>query len=173
MNPRSESVLYVVKAGCIAGMVYVGSRILPAEKVTSDVTAAVLNFFGIAAESYEQAGRIYVEYLQISIDCTALEIIAIFLGLILAVKASRTRKVIFSVTGSSGVFLANIARISVVYYLLEKGVPWWIAHDLFSGGLSILAGMLFLVVSEQYLPQINENLYTLLDACETVVSKIR
>jgi len=173
MNPRSESVLYVVKAGIIAGIVYVGSRILPAERVTSDVTAAVLNFFGIVTESYEQAGRIYLEYLQISIDCTALEIIAIFLGLILAVKASRTRKVIFSVTGSSAVFLANIARISVVYYLLEKGVPWWIAHDLFSGGLSILAGMLFLVVSEQYLPQINENLYTLLDACETFVSKIR
>lgn len=173
MNLRNESVMYVVKAGIIAGVIYVVFTFLPSERVTSDITAYVLNMFGIAAESYEEGGRIYLEYLQISIDCTALEIIAIFLGLILAVKGVLTRKVIFSVTGASAVFVANIARISVVYYFLEKGVPWWIGHDVFSGGLSILAGMLFLMASEQYLPQINEHLYTLLDGVETVIAKIR
>ncbi len=170
MNLRNETFLYVIKACTIAVLSYVIFRLLPLERVTSDFTAQVLNWFGIAAESYEVEGRIYLEYLQISLDCTALEIVAMFLGLILAVKASFHRKIVFSLTGSSAVFLANIGRISVVYFLLEKGVPWYLAHDIFSGGLSILAGMLFLIVSERHLPQINENLYTILDACEAFFS---
>lgn len=169
----SESLLYVVKASVLAGVIYCGFSLLPLEKVTSEFTAEVLNFFQISASSYEQQGRIYLEYLHISIDCTALEIIAIFLGLILAAKAPLTKRVIFSVTGSAAVFFVNIARIGIVYYLLEKNIPWVLAHDLFSGTLSILAGMLFLIISEHYLPQINENLYTLLDAAEQSVRSLR
>ena len=170
----SNPLLYVVKASLIALLFYAGFSLLPLEKITSDVTAAVLNSFGIAATSYQQEGRIYLEYLHISIDCTALEIIAIFLGLILAANSPITRRITFAGFGSAAVFTANILRIGIVYFLLEKGVPWEIAHDLFSGALSILAGMLFLLVSEHYLPQINETLYALLDSAEHFLkSKIR
>lgn len=167
MNKVNNAVMYVVKAAVIAVLFYAVFSFLPLERVTSDFTAAVLNRVGIAAESYEQQGRIFLEYLQISIDCTALEIVSIFLGLILAVDSPFYKRVIFSVTGSAAVFLVNIVRISIVYYLLEKGIPWVLAHDLFSGGLSIAAGVLFLTISEHYLPRINENLYTLLNAAET------
>lgn len=169
MTRVSESALYVVKASVIALLLYMGFSFLPLEKITSDVTADVLTLSGISAVSYEQQGRVYLEYLHISIDCTALEIIAVFLGLILAVKSPLSRRIIFSVTGSFAVFFVNIFRIGIVYYLLEKGIPWVLAHDLFSGSLSILAGMLFLMISERYLPQINENLYTLLDAAEGII----
>ncbi|MBU7017392.1 MAG: exosortase/archaeosortase family protein [Theionarchaea archaeon] len=168
MKPKNrEAATYVVKSCIIAMLFYVLFSYLPVERVTSDFTAQVLNSFGISAESYEEAGRIYLEYLQISIDCTALEIMAIFLGLILAAKSTLTKRVLFSLFTFFCVFFANIARISIVYYLLEKGIPWYLAHDLFSGGLSIAAGIAFLMLSEHYLPQINENLYTLLDAAET------
>ena len=168
MNPKNrEAVTYVVKSSVIAVLFYVFFSYLPVERVTSDFTATVLTLFGLAAESYEEAGRIYLEYLQISIDCTALEIMAIFLGLIIAARATIMKRIVFSLFSFSCVFFANIARISIVYYLLEKGVPWYLAHDAFSGGLSIAAGIVFLMVSEHYLPQINENLYTLLDAAET------
>jgi hypothetical protein len=69
--------------------------------------------------------------------------------------------------------VVNILRICAVYYLLEQNIPWWLAHDLFSGGLSIMAGVVFLVISERYMPQINENLYTLLDAAETLIARKR
>ncbi len=159
--------MYVVKSCIIAVSFYILFSCLPVERVTSDFTARVLNSFGISAESYEEAGRIYLEYLQISIDCTALEIMAIFLGLTLAAKSTLVKRVLFSLFTFSCVFFANIARISIVYYLLERGIPWYLAHDLFSGGLSIAAGITFLMLSEHYLPQVNENLYTLLDAAET------
>lgn len=162
-----NALLYVVKASLIAGLFYAGFSLFPLERVTSEYTAAVLTWAGIPAETYEQHGRIYLEYLQISMDCTALEIVAIFLGLILAVTSSLRKRIIFAVFGSAAVFLVNIGRISTVYYLLERGVPWYLAHDLFSGVLSILAGMLFLLISEHYLPEINKNLYTLLDAVES------
>jgi exosortase/archaeosortase family protein len=170
MNVRlSEPAAYVVKAFCIAVCVYVVIQILPVEMVTSDMTARVLNLVGIPAQCYEQHGRVYLEYLQISIDCTALEVVAIFLGLIMAANAPVARKIGFAIFGAGAVFVANIVRISVVYYLLERDVPWYVAHDIFSGGLAIAAGMLFLVVSEHWMPHINENLYSLLDAAENLI----
>jgi exosortase/archaeosortase family protein len=173
MSKVTDAGMYVVKAAVLSCVCYVGFSLFPLERLTSDVTAHVLNGVGIAAESYEQQGRIYLEYLQISIDCTALEIIAIFLGLILAVKAPLFKRIIFSVTGSAAVFVVNILRICIVFYLLEQKIPWWLAHDLFSGGLSIMAGVVFLVISEHYMQQINENLYTLLDAAETFIARKR
>jgi exosortase/archaeosortase family protein len=172
--PRlSDPVKYVVRASCIAVLLYGMMQFLPVEKWTSSTTAYLLNFFGIDAVYYEENGRIYLEYLQISIDCTAVEIIAMFLGLIIATHSVISKKIIFSIFGVTAVFLANIFRISIVYYLLERGIPWYIAHDVFSGILAIMAGMLFLLISGQYMPQINENLYTLLDAAERFVkSKI-
>lgn len=173
LNPLSESVHYIVKAAVIAGVVYGIARLLPVEEVTSSVTANVLTRLGVPAVSYEQYGRVYLGYLYISIDCTALEVVAIFLGLILAAKTNWVKKLIFSVFVSVTVCVANIARISMVYYFLEHDIPWYIAHDIFSGGLAIVSGMLFLVVSERYMPQINQNLYTLLERIECALPRIR
>ena len=169
MNPRNEAVKYVVKACVVAVLFYAGFSFLPVERWTSEFTADVLTSCGIPADSYEQEGRIYLEYLQISMDCTALEVMAIFLGLTLVVNSPLRRRVYFSLFCTAAVFFSNIGRISIVYYLLEKGIPWWLAHDLFSGGLSIGAGILFLALTERYLPQINAHLYTLLDAAESLV----
>lgn len=169
MNPRNEAAIYVVKACVIAAVFYAGFSLLPVERWTSEFTADVLTFFGILAESYEQEGRIYLEYLQISMDCTALEVMAIFLGLTLAVNSPSRRRIYFSIFCTTAVFFSNIGRISIVYYLLERGIPWWLAHDLFSGGLSIGAGILFLTLTERYLPPVNTHLYTLLDAAESLL----
>jgi exosortase/archaeosortase family protein len=172
-SPLSESVQYIVKASIIAGVIYGILRVLPAEEVTSLVTAKMLTWLGVPAVSYQESGRVYLEYLYISIDCTALEVVAIFLGLILAVNTKWVPKILFSIFVSGTVFVANIARISVVYYLLEHDIPWYIAHDIFSGGLAIAAGMLFLVVSEQYMPEINQYLYILLEQFENALPRIR
>ncbi|MGD2249844.1 MAG: exosortase/archaeosortase family protein [Candidatus Methanofastidiosia archaeon] len=173
LSPLNEPVKYILKASIIAVLVYGAARVLPAEEITSLVTANVLTWWGVPAVSYQESGRVYLEYLYISIDCTALEVVAIFLGLILAVNTKWIQKIVFSVFVSGTVFVANIARISVVYYLLEHGIPWYIAHDIFSGGLAIAAGMLFLLVSEQYMPEINQYLYTLLEQFENALSRIR
>ncbi len=168
-----KSVEYIVKASLVAGLVYVIALVLPVEQWTSQVTAAVLTFFGMPAHCHQQYGQVYLDYLQISIDCTAMEVIAIFVGLVAAADAAYKKRVVFAVFCSATVFLANIFRISIVYYLLEKGMPWWLAHDLFSGGLAILAGMIFLLISEQYIPYINEALYCLLDAVEQRITRKR
>lgn len=173
LKSLSNPLRYVVCASLIALFIYVVASLLPVEKWTSHFTARLVTFLGIPATSYAEHGRIYLEYLQISIDCTALEIIALFLGLILAAPAPLSKRLIFSTIGAVTVFVANILRIGTVYYLLEKGIPWYAAHDLFSATLAILAGVLFLTVSEHYLPQINENLYLLLDAAEHSLSRIR
>jgi exosortase/archaeosortase family protein len=170
MNHKlSDALFYLIKSSVIAIAFYIVASLLPMEKLTSDVTAALLRMCGIHAVSYEENGRIFLEYLSISIDCTALEIIAIFLGLILAASSTVPKKTGFALFISLAVFFVNVARIGIVYYLLEKGIPWWLAHDLFSGVLSIGAGMIFLLLSEHYLPSINQHLYTLLDAAESAI----
>jgi exosortase/archaeosortase family protein len=171
---RSDALVYVLRASCIAVCFYAVASLLPLEKFTSDVTAALLRVWGIEAVSFEENGRIFLEYLSISIDCTALEIMAIFLGLILAASSPLLKKSAFAFCITLAVFFGNIMRIGIVYYLLEKGIPWWLAHDLFSGALSIGAGMIFLLLSELYLPIINQQLFTLLDAAESGIrSRIR
>lgn len=170
MNQKlNDALSYLILSSLIAITFYIVASLLPMERLTSDVTAALLRLCGIQVMSHEENGRIFLEYLSISIDCTALEIIAIFLGLILAASSTLYRKIGFALFISLAVFFVNTARIGIVYYLLEEGVPWWLAHDLFSGVLSIGAGMLFLLLSEHFLPSINQHLYTLLDAAESAV----
>jgi exosortase/archaeosortase family protein len=163
---RSEPVRYVVRAGIYAAIVYVVASLLPVERITSQATAQVVTLLGMKASWYEQNGHHYIEYLYISIDCTAMEVVALFIGMIMAAKAELRRRVIFAVTGSAAVIAVNIGRIGTVYYFLEHDIPWVLAHDVFSGGLAIGSGMLFLLVSERFLPQINQNLYALLDIIE-------
>lgn len=167
----SEPLQYVVKAALIAVIVYGAASLLPVEKWTSDATASLLTNAGLPAHSYEDNGRIYLEYLQISVDCTAIEVIAIFLGLLLAAPSPLYRRVFLAFLGSLAVFSCNVARIGIVYVLLEKGVPWYAAHDAFSGILAVLAGMLFLAVTERYLPPVNANLYSFLDTVERFLSR--
>lgn len=163
---QSEPVKYVLRAGIYAAIVYVVASLLPVERITSQATAQVVTLLGMKASWYEQNGHHYIEYLYISIDCTAMEVVALFIGMIMAAKAELRRRVIFAVTGSAAVIAVNIGRIGAVYYFLEHDIPWVLAHDVFSGGLAIGSGMLFLLVSERYLPQINQNLYALLDMIE-------
>lgn len=170
MNQKlNDALFYAIKASVIALCFYFVASLLPVEKFTSDITAILLRSWGIHAVSYEENGRIFLEYLSISIDCTALEIMAIFLGLIVAAPSPPMRKYGYAVGISLAVFFSNIGRIGIVYYLLEQHIPWWLAHDLFSGALSIGAGMIFLGLSQIYLPSINQNLFTLLDAAESVI----
>ncbi|MBU6998177.1 MAG: hypothetical protein HXS41_12915 [Theionarchaea archaeon] len=168
---RSEPVQYVVRAGVCAAVVYVVATLLPMERITSQITTQVVTLLGMKASWYEQNGHYYIEYLYISIDCTAVEVAALFIGMIVAAKAEVKRRVIFAVAGTAAVVTVNIGRIGAVYYLLEQNVPWVLAHDVFSGGLAIGSGMLFLLISERYLPQINQNLYALLDMVENAFLK--
>ncbi|MBU7037837.1 MAG: exosortase/archaeosortase family protein [Theionarchaea archaeon] len=168
---RSEPVQYVVRAAVYAAAVYVVASLLPVERITSQATAQFVTVLGMKAAWYQQNGHHYIEYLYISIDCTAMEIVALFIGMIMAAKAGLRRRVIFAVTGSAAVVMVNIGRIGAVYYLLEHDIPWVLAHDIFSGGLAIGSGMLFLLISERHLPQINQNLYALLDMVESAFLK--
>lgn len=158
-----DSVKYLVKALSIALFIYLLVRFLPMEKFTSDAAAHLLNFFGIRAQTYERQGYIYLQSLYISIECTAMRLIVVYLGLILSSKSTVTKKVILSVIFSAIVFLINVARIDLCYYLSEGGIPRVLAHDVFWYGFVIGGGILFFILSQYYLPHIIGNFHTLLD----------
>lgn len=163
-NKLRGSITYMGKAFCIALLIYTAACLLPVERVTSDCTTNFLNSFGVTATSYEKQGRILMENIPISIECTAVKIIAVYVGLILSVKSSNARKFIFSIAYSLTVFLTNSTRIGITYYLRRADVSWVLAHDVLWIGFFIAIGALFFMVSHYYLPRINENLYIILEA---------
>lgn len=150
---------YVIKAFLIATLIYVIVSFFPVEKLTSESTTCILNFFGIDAKTYEMYGRIYLQDHYISIKCTSVRIIAGYLGLALSTKSPLTKKFIFSVIFSIIAFLLNNARLSIGYYLSEIGIPRILAHDLVWWGFFFAVGMLFFTISKYCLPQINKWMY--------------
>ncbi len=158
---QKGSAKYVGKAVCIAILIFAMVSFFPVEKFTSDSTATVLNFLGISAATYVKNGDIYLEGHYITIKCTAMRIIAVCLGLVLSTKSCIAKKLVFSVMFSVIIFLMNVVRLSIGYCLSEKGLPFFVTHDVVWWSFFTVAVIFVFIVSRHYLPQVNENVYTL------------
>lgn len=154
VSPRTITVYIAIAISIILTVYYLPNYFF-LEKATADHTALLLNAFGVNVQSRSTNTAAFIDEIKIVKDCTGIQVFAVFLGLLLPLpKASVGRKAATLILLSLILYLANVFRIALEFWLVHFGfLPWSLAHYPLSLLIGI-AGVLFLVlVTDQLLPE--------------------
>ena len=160
-----EALRFLAIASTIALVVYYIPNYWFLENLTAQHSALVMNMVGMKASVWYQGNDVFVNQFDVQRMCTGVQVIAVFLGLIVALPRTAVRKKIlaFAVIVVS-VYLANIGRIVLEIWLLYSGVlPWSLAHYPTGLVLGAFAVAFLVVVADHFMPAIGDMAVSVLD----------
>ena len=135
------------------------------ENWTAQQSAIVMNLVGMKASVWYQGTNVYVNQFEVERMCTGVQVIAVFLGIVVALPRTALKKKILAfgmITGS--VYLANIGRIVLEIWLLYSGLlPWSLAHYPTGLILGVFAVAFLVVMADHFMPAIGDMAVTALD----------
>jgi exosortase/archaeosortase family protein len=156
---------FIVMASTIAVVLYYVPNYYLYERVVAEHSAALMELIGLKATVWTQGNRVFLNEFEIQRMCTGVQVMAIFLGLIVAIPNVAVKKKIlaFSVVAVS-VHLANIGRIAFEIWLLYSGIlPWSIAHYPTGLILGIFSVAFLVIAADYFIPEIGDLAFSLID----------
>jgi len=135
------------------------------ENWTALHSAAVMNMVGMKASVWYQGTNVFVNQFEVERMCTGVQVIAVFLGIIVALPRTALRKKIlaFGII-AVGVYLANIGRIVLEIWLLYSGLlPWSLAHYPTGLILGVFSVAFLVIVADHFMPVIGDIAMSALD----------
>ncbi len=147
--------LYVLSAIAIAFMVYYIPDYSFLERATAHHTALLLNGVGVNVDSKSVGNVAFLDEIRIVKDCTGIQVSAVFLGLILPLPNASLKKKALTLLILSGIlYVANILRIALEFWLIYFNVlPWILAHYPLSLLLGILGVFILVLTTDLFLPE--------------------
>jgi exosortase/archaeosortase family protein len=135
------------------------------ENWTAQHSAMVMNMIGMKATVWYQGNSVFVNQFDVERMCTGVQVIAVFLGIIVALPRTALKKKIFAFTTVVvSVYLANIGRIVLEIWMLYSGLlPWSLAHYPTGLILGIFAVAFLVVVADHFMPTIGDMAMSALD----------
>jgi len=125
--------------------------------------SSILSFLGVTTSSINVDGHVFLGKYEIIRDCTGIQVMAVFLGLILPLPKVSWKKKTFSLI-MLGVLLyaANIFRVVLEYWLVDTGLlPWSLAHYPLSLILGIVGVCLLVVINHKIVPEFGDYIYAI------------
>ena len=160
-----EAVRFLGITSAIALAVYYIPNYWFLENWTAQHSAVVMNMIGMKATVWYQGTNVFVNQFEIERMCTGVQVVAVFLGIIVALPRTAVKKKIlaFGIIAVS-VYLANIGRIVLEIWLLYSGLlPWSLAHYPTGLILGIFAVAFLVVVADHFMPTIGDMALSVLD----------
>jgi exosortase/archaeosortase family protein len=154
--------IYISLAVAIILIVYYVPNYYFLESAVAHNSSAILSLIGLQAPFRLVDGSAFVGNFAVIRDCTGIQVMAVFLGLILPLPRVSWRKKALSLC-LLGVLLyvANLFRVVLEYYLVEAGIlPWSLAHYPLSLVLGILGVFLLVLVNNKLIPEFGEYLFS-------------
>jgi exosortase/archaeosortase family protein len=153
-SPRN-TIFYILTALIIVLAVYYIPDYFFLEKTIADHTAFLLTAVGINVQSNVIGNSAFINEIQIVKDCTGIQVLAVFLGLLVPLpKASLKKKLLTLIILSSILYVANLVRIALEFWLVYFNVlPWALAHYPLSLLLGILGVLCLVLVTDRLLPE--------------------
>jgi exosortase/archaeosortase family protein len=135
------------------------------EKLTAEHSAILMELIGIKATVWYQGNQVFLNQFEIQRMCTGVQVIAVFLGVIIAmpkvaIKKRLTALGMVAVT----VYLANIGRIALEIWLVYNGIlPWSLAHYPTGLILGVFAVAFLIIVADHFIPEIGDLAFSTFD----------
>jgi len=161
-----EAVRFLGIASAIALALYYIPNYFFLENLTAQHSAIVMEMIGIKATVWYQGNSVFVNQFEVERMCTGVQVIAVFLGIIVALPRTALIKkaLAFGIIAIS-VYLANIGRIVLEIWLLYNGVlPWSLAHYPTGLVLGVFAVAFLVVVADHFMPAIGDMALSALDS---------
>lgn len=135
---------FLFKVSVIAIIIYFVSNYMVWRRVTAVITSAFLELFGFYTTIVTGSDFVFLEGCAIKKACLLIGFIAIIIGIIWATKISLKKKVLLSLLGTGIMSAWNIVRLSIYIVLIQRDVPYLLAHDVFFyiGGVIITVAVL-------------------------------
>ena len=164
-TPAYEALLFLGLTSAIALIVYYAPNYWFLENLTAQHSALVMNMLGMKASVWYQGSDVFVNQFDVQRMCTGVQVIAVFLGIIVALPRTGVRKKILALAIISvSVYLANIGRIVLEIWLLYSGIlPWSLAHYPTGLVLGVFAVAFLVVVADHFMPAIGDMALSTLD----------
>jgi exosortase/archaeosortase family protein len=166
---RGRVGLEIARIFGIASAVAVAAYYLPDyslyEKVVAENSASLMQLIGMNATVWMEGNRFFVNEFEIQRMCTGVQVIAVFLGIIVAIPKVSLRKRITAFTlVAVSVHFANVGRIAFELWLLYSQVlPWSLAHYPTGLILGVFSVTFLLVAADFFIPEIGDLAFSLLD----------
>ena len=125
-------------------------------------SAFLLKLLNFSGDVYTIGNRVFLNEVEIVRQCTGIQVIAVFAGIILPLPKVKWKiKLQALVVVAIALYVANVIRIVLELWLLYAGIlPWSLAHEPFGTILGIVSVMIFLLAANHYIPEIGEYIFT-------------
>ena len=157
-------VVYLAAATIIIVVVYYIPNYFFLEKAVAHNSALLLNSLGIDVETKIVSENVFLANVKIVKDCTGVQVVAVFLGLLLPVPlVSWKKKLVTLLFLSTILYGANILRIVLEFSLFYlKILPWNLVHYPLSLLLGVIGVFFLLIMTDRLMPQFKDFLFSLL-----------
>jgi len=144
----------------------------PLQRLVTLQGAALLRFFGLPATSRGLSIFLPGFELVITRECTAIEALAVFTGVILATPARWSKKLPVLLLVFFLLYIGNLFRLVVVGWFAYSGVTTLeFAHGVVGYPLSLGGVLLFSYTTFRLLPESLDSLHNLVDIALSRISK--
>ncbi len=135
------------------------------EKATAEHSAALLGLIGIKSTIWYQGNRVFLNQFEIERMCTGVQVVAVFLGLIVAMPKVAVKKRIAALgIVAASVYFANLGRIALEIWMLYSGIlPWDLAHYPTGLILGVFSVAFLIVVADYFIPEIGDLAFSTLN----------
>jgi exosortase/archaeosortase family protein len=140
---------------------YVPSYYILKSSIAS-LSTTILSFLGYSAPIQHIQGHVILGPYEIAKDCTGIQVIAVFLGLILPLPKAPWKKKAYSLMVLSFLlYLSNLFRVVLEYWLVEAGIlPWSIAHYPLSLIMGIIGVFFLVLINNLIIPEFGDYIFT-------------
>ena len=166
---QRQRIYSIARFACIASVIALLVYYVPDyfiyEKFTAEHSAIIMGWIGIKGTVWVQNNAVFLNEFEIERMCTGVQVIAVFLGLIVAMPkiALKKRILAFSVVAVS-VYFANIGRIAFEIWLLYNGIlPWSLAHYPTGFVLGVFSVAFLVIAADFFIPEIGDLAFSMLD----------
>ena len=147
--------LYIIVAIVIILIIYYLPNYFFLEKATADHSAFLLNSLGISVHTNVVNENVFLANIKIVKDCTGVQVIAVFCGLLLPLPNAPWKKKMLTLGVVSAIlYAANVLRIALEFSLVYFEIlPWSLAHYPLSLLLGIIGMLVLIFVADRLLPE--------------------
>jgi len=164
----NRALIYFSLAIAIIVIVYYVPNYYFLESAVASHSSMILSLLGLQAPFRLVDGFALVGNYVVARECTGIQVMAIFLGLILPLPRVSWIKKVFSLSLLGGLLYgANLFRVVLEYYLVDAGIlPRSLAHYPLSLVLGIIGVFLLVLVNNKLVPEFGEYIFSLVRCFE-------
>jgi exosortase/archaeosortase family protein len=154
-SPLQKISLYIILAAVIILIIYYLPNYFFLEKATADHTAFLLNSLGVHTQTKVISESVFLANIKIVKDCTGVQVIAVFFGVLLPLPNASWRKKLLAIAVVSTIlYAANVLRIALEFSLVYFNIlPWSLAHYPLSLLLGTIGVLVLVFVTDRLLPE--------------------